>query len=404
VGDELIALGGAFLAAGVLGRLGRRIGLPTIPLFMVAGILCGPHTPGIVLVDRPGDLGVVASIGLVLLLFYLGLEFTVRDLTEGGRGLLLVGGLYLLLNVGGGVGFGFALGWGSREALVIAGAIGISSSAIVTKLLIELNRLPNPETRLILGIIVVEDLFLALYLAILQPVISDDQGFVDGLASFGKAFAFLLAFAALARWGGRVVGRLVATDDDELLTICFVGLAVLSAGVAEEVGVSDAIGAFMIGLVLSESPVSQRIERLVLPLRDAFGALFFFAFGLTIDPGDVAEVAGPIAAAVALTLVLNLLAGALAARFSRLGRREAANIGTTILARGEFSLILVALAAAAGLDPRLGPFVAGYVLVLAIAGPLLASRSAAVARVVPAWLLGGSRPPEPTSTDRAVDP
>jgi len=370
----------------------------------VAGILCGPHTPGIVLVDRPGDLGVVASIGLVLLLFYLGLEFTVRDLTEGGRRLLLVGGLYLLLNVGGGIGFGFALGWGTREALVIAGAIGISSSAIVTKLLIELGRLPNRETRLILGIIVVEDLFLALYLAILQPVLSDDQGFTEGLVSFGKALAFLVAFAALARWGSRFVGRLVATDDDELLTICFVGLAILSAGVAEEVGVSDAIGAFMIGLVLAESPVSARIQRLVLPLRDAFGALFFFAFGLTIDPGDVAEVAGPIAAAVALTLVLNLLAGTLAARLSHLGRREAANIGTTILARGEFSLILVALAAAAGLDARLGPFVAGYVLVLAIAGPLLASRSGGVARVIPAWLLGRPRPPEDTSTDLVVGP
>jgi CPA2 family monovalent cation:H+ antiporter-2 len=404
MGDELVALGGAFLAAGILGRLGRRIGLPTIPLFMVAGILCGPHTPGIVLVDRPGDLGVVASIGLVLLLFYLGLEFTVRDLTEGGRRLLLVGGLYLLLNVGGGIGFGFALGWGTREALVIAGAIGISSSAIVTKLLIELGRLPNRETRLILGIIVVEDLFLALYLAILQPVLSDDQGFTEGLVSFGKALAFLVAFAALARWGSRFVGRLVATDDDELLTICFVGLAILSAGVAEEVGVSDAIGAFMIGLVLAESPVSARIQRLVLPLRDAFGALFFFAFGLTIDPGDVAEVAGPIAAAVALTLVLNLLAGTLAARLSHLGRREAANIGTTILARGEFSLILVALAAAAGLDARLGPFVAGYVLVLAIAGPLLASRSGGVARVIPAWLLGRPRPPEDTSTDLVVGP
>jgi CPA2 family monovalent cation:H+ antiporter-2 len=370
---------------------------------MLAGVLFGPHTPGIVLVDRPSELGLVASIGLVLLLFYLGLEFTVRDLTEGGRRLLLIGGLYLLLNVGGGIGFGFALGWGTREALVVAGAIGISSSAIVTKLLIELNRLPNPETRLILGIIVVEDLFLALYLAILQPVISDDQSFVDGLASFGKALAFLLAFAALARWGGRFVGRLVATDDDELLTICFVGLAVLSAGVAEEVGVSDAIGAFMIGLVLSESPVSERIERLVLPLRDAFGAVFFFAFGLTIDPGDVVDVAGPIAAAVILSLALNMLAGTLAARFSDFGRREAANIGTTILARGELSLILVSLAVAAGLDARLGPFVAGYVLVLAIAGPLLASRSRAVARVVPAWLVT-RRPAEPTSTDRTVDP
>lgn len=387
MGDELVALGGAFLAAGVFGRLGRRVGLPTIPLFMVAGILCGPHTPGIVLVERPADLGLIAGLGLVLLLFYLGLEFTIRDLTAGGRRLLVAGSVYLLLNVGGGIGLGFALGWGAREALVIAGAIGISSSAIVTKLLIELGRLANPETRLILGVIVVEDLFLALYLAVLQPVIDDEQGLAAGLASFAKAFVFLLAFAAIARWGARIVGRLVATSDDELLTVCFVGLAVLAAGVAEEVGVSDAIGAFMVGLVLAESTAADRIRRLVLPLRDAFGAVFFFAFGLTIDPGDVASVAVPIAAALAVTIVANLAAGIIVARLYGYGRREAANITFTILARGEFSLILAALAAAADLDARLGPFIAGYVLILAIGGPLLASRSGALARFLPGRLL-----------------
>ncbi len=400
MGDELVALGGAFLAAGVLGRFGRQIGLPTIPLFMVAGILLGPHTPGVVLVENPADLDLVAALGLVLLLFYLGLEFTVDDLTGGGRRLLAAGGIYLLLNIGGGLAFGVALGWGSREALVIAGAVGISSSAIVTKLLIDLRRLANPETRLILGIIVIEDLFLALYLAILQPVLDDEPSVVDGFLSFGKAFAFLLAFATLARWGAGIVGRLVATPDDELLTICFVGLAVLAAGFAEELGVSDAIGAFMAGLVLAQSPVADRIGRLVHPLRDAFGAVFFFAFGLTIDPGDVAAVSGPIAIATVITVVLCFVAGLLGARLYGFGRNAAANVSSTILARGEFSLILASLAATAGLDDRVGPFIAGYVLVLALGGPVVASRSRAIARMIPESLLktrGSRAPGEPSA-------
>nr|MBA3955562.1 cation:proton antiporter [Acidimicrobiia bacterium] len=370
MGNELIALGGAFLAAGVLARLGRRVGLPTIPFFMAAGILFGPNTPGIVLIEDVGELSLLAALGLILLLFHLGLEFSLGDLVGGGRRLLYAGGAYLALNVGGGFVFGLLLGWGTPEALVVAGAVGISSSAIVTKLLVELRRLANPESRLILGIIVVEDVFLALYLAILQPVLGGAEGFAGGLVQFSKAFAFLLvALTAVARYGSRLVGRIVASGDDELLTVCFIGVAVLVAGLGEELGVSDAIGAFMAGLIIAETSVADRVERLVLPLRDAFAALFFFAFGLTIDPGDIARVAVPVAAAVGLSLVLNLVAGLVAARMHGFGAQPAANIGLTVLGRGEFSLILATLAAAAGLDDRIGPFVALYVLILAIAGP-----------------------------------
>jgi CPA2 family monovalent cation:H+ antiporter-2 len=374
-------------------RFGRRVGLPTIPLFMLAGVVFGPHTPGVALVEDPRDLALLASLGLVLLLFYLGLEFTLDDLIGGGRRLAAAGTIYLVLNIGGGLAFGFALGWGARETLVIAGAVAFSSSAIVTKLLVELRRLANPETRLILGTIVVEDLCVALYLAILQPVLSGTEGAAATLASFGKAFAFLVVLGAIARWGSRLVGRLVSSDDDELFTVCFVGVAVLVAGVAEELGVSEAIGAFMIGVVLAESPSAERIKRLVLPLRDAFAAVFFFAFGLSIEVGDVASVVAPIGAAVTLSLVLNVAAGLAAARLYRLGAEPATNVGFTILARGEFSLILAAVAAEAGLDGRLGPFVAGYVLVLAIAGPLLASRTRSIARRVPARLLSPGDPP-----------
>lgn len=375
IGDALVALGGAFLAAAVLARLGARIGLPTIPLFMLAGIVFGPHTPGIALVENPDDLALVAALGLVFLLFYLGLEFHTDDLVAGGRRMLDAGLGYLVLNIGGGLALGFAFGWGTREALVIAGVVGISSSAIVTKLLVETGRLRNPESRLILGVIVIEDIFLALYLAILQPVLGNASGPAEVATDLAKAFTFLIVLAALARWGARAAGRLLRVFNDELLVVFFVGLAVLSAGVAEELGVSDAIGAFMIGLVLGGSSAAERVRSLVRPLRDGFAAIFFFTFGLTIDPGDIGPVLVPITIAVVLTVVLNIAAGLLAARLHGYGRQEAANIGLTVLTRGEFSLILGSLAVAAGLDSRIAPFVAGYVLVLAVIGPLAVIRS-----------------------------
>jgi CPA2 family monovalent cation:H+ antiporter-2 len=382
VGHLLIALGGTFLVAGLMARLGRRFGLPTIPLFMVAGLVFGPQTPGFVLIEEPSDLSVLAALGLVLLLFHLGIEFSLDDLIGGGRSLLLAGATYIALNIAGGLALGFVLGWGGREALVIAGIVGISSSAIATKLLIELRRLTNRETRLILGIIVVEDIFLALYLAVLQPILSGSSG-ATAVKDAAVAFGFLIALVLVARFGGRVVDRIIGTDDDEILTILFIGLAVLVAGLAEELGVSDAIGAFLAGLIVAETTVKERVERLVLPLRDAFAAIFFFTFGLTIDPGDFGGVAGPVMLAVALSVVLNLVAGALVGWFGRQDRQASANVGLTVLARGEFSLILASLALEAGLDERLGPFTGLYVLILAVLGPILASRSELVARLLP---------------------
>ena len=167
----------------------------------------------------------------------------------------------------------------------------------------------------------------------------------------------------------------------------------LVAGLAYELGVSDAIGAFMAGLVLAGTAAAARIERLVRPLRDAFAALFFFAFGLSIDPGAIGTVIVPALAAIVLTLVLTMTAAIAAARINGLDRQAALNIAFSVAARGEFALILVTLAAGANLDDRLAPFVAIHVLVLALVSPILAHRSAAFVRLVPKRLL----PAEPVA-------
>ncbi|WDT91624.1 cation:proton antiporter [Streptomyces sp. SCSIO-PteL053] len=393
-------MGGAFLAAAVLARLGGRIGLPTIPLFILAGILLGPHTPGYTLLSNPHDLEMLSALGLVLLLFYLGLEFHMDDLRTGGRKMAIAGGTYLVLNVGAGLIFGFALGWGTSEALVLAGVLGISSSAIVTKILVDLGRIGNPETRPILGIIVVEDIFLALYLAALQPILSGADSLSAALIDGGKAFGFLLLLALAARFGTKLIGKLMNTKDDELLVISFLGVAVFVAGVSEMFGVADAIGAFMVGLMLGSTSSGDRILKLVHPLRDAFGAIFFFAFGLSIDPGDLPSVLWPVVAAVVLTLAMNIAAGLAAAKVYSFGAQATSNIATTLVARGEFALILATMAAAAGLDERLSPFIAGYVLLLAVLAPLAAGRSHWLARILP----GGRRKDDHQDQDQVPVP
>jgi monovalent cation:H+ antiporter-2, CPA2 family len=135
----------------------------------------------------------------------------------------------------------------------------------------------------ILGIIVIEDLFLAFYLAMLTPVLSP-AGSAGRLAlDIAISFGYLLLLFAVARFGARLIGRLIGSHEDEILVILVVGLVLLVAGVSADVGVSDAIGALMIGLVISRTTVRERVERLTMPLRDLFAAVFFVAFGLSID-------------------------------------------------------------------------------------------------------------------------
>jgi len=392
VGGQLLILGVLFVIAYVLGRLGKLIGLPSIPIYMLVGLLASPHMHLIPGGFTAANVDLVAIFGLIFLLFNLGLEFDQDEFFSNARGLLLSGGTRLIINFGLGIAFGFWVGWGAREALIIAGMTATSSSAIVTKLLIELRRLANPETPVILGIAVVEDVFIAFYLAIVAVVIGGETNIWGIVLELAISFAFLVGMFALARWGGKVVSRVLGARDDELFTVLFFGLAVAFGGIGELLGVSDAIGAFLIGLVLGATRFRTRIEGFALPLRDIFGAFFFLNFGLSLDPSSFGAVLWPVGGAVLMTLLVNGGGGWLIAWLNRLPARYGLGIGLILQNRGEFALILATLATAAGLDPRLTPFAGLYVLVMSIIGPILTVNSE---RITSALFRGRHRTPEP---------
>jgi CPA2 family monovalent cation:H+ antiporter-2 len=375
LGTDLVVLGTLLVVAYILGRLGKIIGLPAIPIYMIVGFLASPNNGWFPLNFHSDYIELIAVFGLILLLFNLGLEFDQDEFFGNAGKLLISGGSYLILLMGAGLIFGFALGWGTKEALIIAGIIGTSSSAIVTKLLIELRRLANRETPMILGVTVVQDIFLAIYLAIVSVVLSGENEPWLVAGKLAIAFTFLIVMFSIARWGGAFVGRLFRTKDDELFTILFFGLAVLFGGLGEVLGVSDAIGAFLIGLVLGATRYSTKIEHVAVPLRDVFGAFFFLNFGLGLDPTEFPLVIWPVIVAVVLTLVLNVVAGQFMARLYGFSAQAGINAAAILMNRGEFALILAILALTAGLDPRLQPFAGLYVLVVSVMGPLLASNS-----------------------------
>ena len=171
------------------------------------------------------------------------------------------------------------------------------------------------------------------------------------------------------------MNRVFRISSNEVFLLVLFACLFLLAGLGETIHVAEAIGALLLGLVLAETEHGDRIAHLIVPFRDFFGALFFFGFGLTIDPLALGGAVWPVLGAVFVTLVGNVAAGLLAGRTARLGTGPSLNVGLTIVSRGEFSIIMANLAHTGGLLAVLQPFAALYVLILAVLGPLLTKES-----------------------------
>ncbi len=372
------------LALGLIAfviALANKLGLSNIPFLILIGIAVGPHAPHFGAFDfrfiETGSLiSFMGRLGVLFLLFYLGLEANLTRLIEAGRSILVGGSIYITINFTFGFTFGYLAGFPLREALIIAGLTTVSSSAIVAKILFDYRRMANPETQIVLGITMFEDIFLAVYLSLISGIVLSGATSLTGvLSSGGIALGFIVGLMLLGRWATPLLNRMLSISSNELFVVVVFGCLFLLAGLGETIHVAESIGALLLGLILGETEHSERMERLVVPFRDFFGAIFFFSFGLSIDPFTLGGAAWLAVGAAVLSLIGVVIAGFIVAWRANLSAVGSLNTSFTLLARGEFSIIIVNLAIAGGLMGVLQPFAALYVLILASASPLLAKES-----------------------------
>jgi CPA2 family monovalent cation:H+ antiporter-2 len=260
------------------------------------------------------------------------------------------------------------LGWGPVGAVALAGVTWISSSGVIAKVLTDLGRLGNRETPVILGVLVIEDLSMALYLPLLTALVA-------GLGLAGTSVAMLIAVGTVglvlvvALRFGRHISRAVSSNTPEMLLLVVLGLTLLIAGLAAKLQVSAAVGAFLVGIALS-GETAENARSLLSPLRDLFAAVFFVFFGLNTVPADIPPVLLPALALAVLTSVSKIVTGWYAARRAGVGTRGRLRAGGALVARGEFSIVIAGLAA--GAEPRITPLATAYVMILVILGPLTA--------------------------------
>ena len=378
----LIELGAVLLLLGMLGRLAGRIGMSPVPLYLLGGLLIG--VAGL-LFPTADEAGVVhgpmepiaefshlaSEIGVVLLLLMLGLEYSARELVGGLRGSWKAGLLDVVLNVTPGALAGLLLGWGAVGAVVLGGITFISSSGIIAKVLGDLGRVGNRETPVMLSILVFEDLAMAVYLPLMTALVAGSP-LMAGLTAVGVALVVVTVVLLAALRFGPQISRLVQSPDQEAFLLKLLGLALLVAGLAGALQVSAGVGAFLLGIAISGAAAKQ--ARSVLePLRDLFAALFFVLFGMNTDPRALPPVLlGALVLAV-VTAATKVATGYLAARAAGIGVAGRWRAGATLTIRGEFSIVIAGLAVASGsMPPEVSAFATAYVLLLAVAGPVLA--------------------------------
>jgi K+:H+ antiporter subunit KhtU len=365
----LLELGGVILGLGILGRLAGRFGLSAIPLYLLGGLALGEG--GLLpLVTAQEFIEVGAEIGVILLLLLLGLEYSADELLTSLRSAAPTGLTDLALNFTPGLAAGLLLGWSPLTAVVLGGVTYVTSSGIAAKVLADLGRLGNRETPVVLSILVVEDLAMAVYLPLVTGLLAS-ASVVASVRSVGIALATVAVVLVLALRYGDALSRLVFSPSDEALLLVILGLAMVVAGLAQALQVSAAVGAFLVGIALS-GQAAEAAHSLLAPLRDLFAAVFFVFFGLQTDPSLIRPVLLAAVALATVTAATKVATGWWAARRAGIGRRGRWRAGTALVARGEFSIVIAGLAVSAGRESDLGPLAAAYVLILAVAGPLLA--------------------------------
>jgi CPA2 family monovalent cation:H+ antiporter-2 len=368
------------LVAGVAGFLCQRIGLSSIVGFLLAGLVVGPYTPPVALISDQARIETLSQLGLVFLMFSIGLELSLGKLRRMGLGLVLavVLGATLVFNV---VRFVCPfIGVGPSQALFVAGMLMASSSAIIGKILPETGLIHQRAGNLAMSITVLEDLVAVVVLTFISSIVQIHRG---PQAHIGRILGVLLAFVAVIVVLGllflpRVLRRLDRAGTD-LLTITVAGLVLGIAVIAVKIGYSLALGAFLLGAIIAETPQRPAVERAMQGMRDVFIAVFFVSIGMLLDPALLVKDWGLILSLGMVAIVVRTLAISAALMLTGTPDWDAIRTGLMVTPIGEFAFIIAQVGVSAQLlSPDYYPIAVGIALFTAVVSPILIQRSAQI--------------------------
>ena len=333
------------LVAAVVTILFHRFKQPVVLGYILAGVIIGPHTPPFPLIHSEATVNTLAELGVILLMFALGLEFSLRKLRQVGVPALIAALLEILLMIWLGYQIGRGFGWSTMDSLFLGAILSISSTTIIIKALNELGKSKEPFAQLIFGILILEDILGIAMIALLSGIAMTGALSVAEVGlTLGKLAVFLVVVLVVGLITvPRLLGYVAKFKSNEMLLITVLGLCFGVSLLAAKLGYSVALGAFVIGAVIAEAREIHRIETLIEPVRDMFSAIFFVAIGLLIDPKVLLEYWLPILVITLVIVVGKVLTCSFGAFVGGNDTRTSLLVGMGLAQIGEFSFIIASL-------------------------------------------------------------
>lgn len=380
----------AFIAATMAGKLNQSVMIG----YIIIGVFIGPKISiemfGLEyngLITDTSFIEIMSSIGLVMLMFFVGLEFSFTKLKKTRTPAIILA--VIDTSVGLFVGFVFAsfLGWPLIDSLFLAGVVAMSSTSIAMKVLFDLKRMSSPEVEFLIGLVVVETFIAMVILAIASGMIVEPAANPVG---YGQLIIGIVAFYGFFVWMAmwavpRVVKFFNNIENDELFILFVLGVVFLTSGVAAIMNVPPIIGAFFIGMILAESKVTLRVQAKLESFKDAFVAIFFTSFGMMIDPAMFDDVLWMVLLAVPIVLLYEAFVMSGISYFLGFSSRASATIGTSMSGRGVESILFASVGSrvqGTTMGAQLNPFAGIFCFVMSAITPPLVKHSAAFANVL----------------------
>ncbi len=371
VNESILSLGISLIALFFAGLLATKINQSLIAVFIVVGMILQNFFPVTIITEF------IATLGIIFMLFMFGLEFSVGSLVNNQRKIFHVGIYDFLFNFPLGLILGWLLGYDLIHSLLLAGIIYVTSSVIVAKSIIDLKRAANPETECILNVLIFEDMFIATFLAFIVGIANYGQ--IDAKGFFFvilKTSAFFMFFIILAKTSKKYIDKIIDIEHTELFVILILSIIVLSAGAASKIGLSEAIGAFLAGLLLSETKQRNRISEAIKPFQQFSTAIFFVVFGMSID---YKHIGGMLPIGIFIFVISSfskVYGGYFIGKKYALSKKAGLRLGFSLIPRGEFSIILAGtIAMSNNLSYPLKSITGVYVLLSAIIGSIIMKES-----------------------------